>query len=120
MGLCGNGVSSGCQDEGAGCGFAGSDNPATPVDDTVVGFCIIPCATDDTCANATLACSDDFQVALAPGADPVGVCVPPTTAGDTCGPNADGSLTICTGTQSCGGEAGAQPTCQEDEAPPAP
>ena len=48
------------------------------------------------------------------GDDPVGLCVPPTQVGETCGQTAN-AVVVCTGEQSCqDGQAGA--TCQADSA----
>lgn len=112
LGLCGNGISSVCA-TGVACGLAGADNPNTPVDDSIVGLCIVPCDAADVCTDATLACSDDIQIQAAGGN--VGVCVPPTNVGDACGGNADGSTTVCSGAQNCEVAAGAQTgTCVAD------
>ncbi len=98
LGLCGNGISALCA-TGVSCGLAAADNPATPFDDSIVGLCIVPCSAAGACTDVALDCSNDFQVDF--GGGPVGVCVEPTTLGDTCGANADFSTTVCTGEQDC-------------------
>jgi len=117
LGLCGNGVSSGCapvNGAAVNCAIARADNAQTPVDDRIVGLCIIPCSADAVCTDATLACSDDARVDF--GAGPVGVCVAPTTVDQACGANPDGSTTVCTGDQTCSAIAAQTPTgtCEAD------
>jgi hypothetical protein len=103
LAYCGNGANANCAAPSQ-CAIPPND-PETPGNDSLVGFCVITCDTAGVCMDETLSCSQDIRLTTAAG--PVGVCAPPTEEGATCGPAATG-FGVCTDGLACLAAAGMQ------------